>query len=462
MPKLKIDKVEKLAVGEPISAMICSKPGGDPLPHYEMVEGRQCGKPRYILVKAGDRICPRIHIPAKFDWKGNNALRLELFYNAKETEPLIGLPIPRRSQDRAIHIDVDKWPIWHKDSKTWRDATFEFRILQKNLKGEQNEYTNGGHALLKEPLGQIRIALTRMRILEYHNGMELPDLGDQKMFRTMSGTADPILIKSVDLNIGISSIEETLIGGRTPFKFKIGSVNHGHRINLRFYFRRKKMIDHPMDVYKGKSGHLRVKLQAVRQEDRVSLGSPVRFSEYFEEATAIDPLKLFPEEARPSADELEQEQVLQENMGDRDTYSGSTYHAGFSVGEVFSLSRSSARTGTSSTVETPNEIGEVQFGSLDDEVEHLYTLPMVSSSSNATIKSEDDQQGTSAVGDVSISSLRPLKRAAAWDSNDGNKSAKVQKLLDEEAEIEMQLELLQDRNSDTGEPKVKLEEDTSS
>ena len=98
-----------------------------------MMQGRPSGKPshRYILVKAGDRLCPRIHIPAKFDWKGNNALRLELFYNAKDTEPLTGLPIPRRPQNRAIDIDVDKWPIWHRESKTWRDAKFEFRELRK-------------------------------------------------------------------------------------------------------------------------------------------------------------------------------------------------------------------------------------------------------------------------------------------------------------------------------------------
>ena len=122
-----------------ISAVICSKPGGDPLPHYEMVQGRPKPGHRFILVKAGDSICPRIHIPAKFDWKGNNALLLELFYNAKDDEPLVGLPIPRRPYDKSINIDVDEWPVWNKESRTWRNARFEFRELEKDDDGKQKE-----------------------------------------------------------------------------------------------------------------------------------------------------------------------------------------------------------------------------------------------------------------------------------------------------------------------------------
>ena len=132
MPRFNNQKVKKPAERKYISAVICSEPGGEPLPHYEMVQGRLGGKPshRYTLVKAGDLICPRIHIPATFDWKGNNALRLELFYNANDYEPLAGVPMPRRPKNGAIDLDVDKWSVWDKESETWRDARFAFRELQ--------------------------------------------------------------------------------------------------------------------------------------------------------------------------------------------------------------------------------------------------------------------------------------------------------------------------------------------
>ena len=42
-----------------------------------------------------------------------------------------------------------------------------------------------------------------MRILEYHEGLELGDPGDQDGFRTMSSAVDLVLLKSVDLNIGL-------------------------------------------------------------------------------------------------------------------------------------------------------------------------------------------------------------------------------------------------------------------
>ncbi|MCJ1395922.1 hypothetical protein MMC18_008808 [Xylographa bjoerkii] len=467
MPRLKNKKTKKPAIHKSISAMICSELGGEPLPHYEMVQQRPNGKPghQYILAQAGDLICPRIHIPASFDWKGNNALRLELFYNAKDREPLVGLPIPRRPHDEAIYIDVDKWPIWHAGSRTWRDAKFAFRELRKHEDGKQSEYTRGGHDFVKEPLGQIRIALTRMRILEYHEGMKLPDLGDQEGLRTMERTPDPVLLRSVDLNIGISSLEETLLEGRMPYKFKMGSINDGHRINLRFYFRQKDKIDNPIDYYRASVYHktrLRVELEAVTEENRIALGTPVSFSDYFQEATSVDPLKLFPTKERPSADALAQEQVLQENMGDRDTHPGSMDPARSSDGTVAFPGRFFNRIGTRETVGPPNEIGDVQSESSDEDVEHLYTTPVFSSSPNFIFKSEEDQRRTPTVRDVLVSSSRSLKRAATIDSNDGAQLAKVQKLVDEEAEIERQLELLQDEGSDFGEAKLKHEDGMSS
>ena len=61
---------------------------------------------------------------------------------------------------------------------------------------------SGGDHFVKEPLGQIRIALTRMRILKYHEGMELDDFDDQDGLRTMDGAPRDVLLKSVDLSIG--------------------------------------------------------------------------------------------------------------------------------------------------------------------------------------------------------------------------------------------------------------------
>ena len=90
------------------------------------------------------------------------------------------------------------------------------------------------------------------------------------------------------------------------------------------------------------------------------------FSEYFQAATAIDPLKLFPKTARRSADALAQEQALQENMGDRDTRPGSRYHAKASITSAASHSLSSTKVGTPSTVEMPTEIGDIQSESSDD------------------------------------------------------------------------------------------------
>ena len=47
----------------------------------------------------------------------------------------------------------------------------------------------------------------------------------------------------------ISATEETLIVGRTPHKYKKGSVNDGHRINLRFYFRQKGIYILDISIY---------------------------------------------------------------------------------------------------------------------------------------------------------------------------------------------------------------------
>ncbi|MCJ1396823.1 hypothetical protein MMC11_000013 [Xylographa trunciseda] len=449
MPRQKNKKVKKIwepSKRKSIGAMICSTPGGDPLPHYEMVQARIMGKPghQFILVKAGDLICPRIHIPANFDWKGNNALRLELFYNAKDDEPLVGLPIPRRPQNEAINIDVDKWPIWHNKSKTWRDARFEFRELSKDLNERQNEYTYGGHAYAMEPLGQIRIALTRMRILEYHEEMELPDLGDQEAFRTMSSTASATLLKSVDLNIGQGSFSSD-------------------------------MIDNPIDIHRESAQHkngLLVQLEAVKSQDRPSLGLPVCFSEYFKQATAIDPLKLFPKEARLSADELEQEQVLQDNMGHRDTRPGSLYSTRLSHETASSHPQFLARINTRDTAETLNEIDYTQFQNADDDIEYLYTIPLASSSPAVIVKSEAEREIGPTVRDASVSSSGLLKRAAFMDSDDGEPLPKVQKLMrklaetrkirklvEEEADIEKQLERLQKRDGNNCGLRVKREED---
>lgn len=106
---------------------MCSKADGKPVGHYNLLFGRKRSNVRYIIAHPGDPICPRIHIPAKFDWKGANGLLLELYYNAHNTEALVKLPIPRHPKDEAITLDVETWPVWNKATRQWEDAKFTFR-----------------------------------------------------------------------------------------------------------------------------------------------------------------------------------------------------------------------------------------------------------------------------------------------------------------------------------------------
>ncbi|MCJ1321338.1 hypothetical protein MMC15_006682 [Xylographa vitiligo] len=225
-----------------------------------------------------------------------------------------------------------------------------------------------------------------MRILEYHEGMELDDFDDQDGLRTIDGASRDVLLKSVDLSIGIVSPEETLMNGRTPYKFKMRSINDGHRINLRFHFRQKGIRLRIQLIITKKvfiiSTVSALSLYLYKEENKVAFGTPVSFSDYFQEATLLDPLKLFPVNARPRADELAQEQVLQGEHG-----------------AVASLARSSIQNGTRDMIEASNPVDEMQLGTSDD---------------------------------------------------------------DEKAEIERQLELLQDHHSSMGGPKLKLEDDVRS
>ena len=129
------------------------------------------------------------------------------------------------------------------------------------------------------------------------------------------------------------------------------------------------MIDNPIDYHKESTHHkesIRVKLSPVQMEKQVPCGTLVRFSEYFLQATAIDPLKLFPEKARPSADELEQEQILQENMGDRDTRPGSLNLAGPSDRAEAPYYRPLFRIGWRKIGDAPGEVSDAQLQDLDD------------------------------------------------------------------------------------------------
>ena len=115
-----------MAENKLISVHICNGPAGQLINHYGEVRTGGRRATRYVLAEPGIQICPRIHIPANFDWRGANGLLIELFYNA--WTPLTSLPIPRKSDNtQDITLDIDEWPVWNKKIRKWQDAKFAFR-----------------------------------------------------------------------------------------------------------------------------------------------------------------------------------------------------------------------------------------------------------------------------------------------------------------------------------------------
>ncbi|MCJ1477223.1 hypothetical protein MMC13_005894 [Lambiella insularis] len=309
------------------------------------------------------QICPRIHIPADFDWRGGNGLYIEMFYNARDDQPLVGLPIPRPRHSEAINLDIDQWPVWDKESEEWKVAKFQFCELQQLM-----HYCTSS-LCIEEPLGQIRIAVRRIRILSYFQGMELGKRGDEAALRTVSSTLNYRSLGSVNLSISISSLEAMSFEGRTLDKFKFCGGPDGLGINLRFLFRRQEFIDNPIDFFlennKEREGHV-VELEAVELEPQVEFGEPINFIEYFRTATAMDPLNLFSRMFQPNADELAQEQVLQRNMGPRDT------RPGFISRPIAICPGDSGRT-PEGLLNAPIQIHDVSSDISDDDVQYQET-----------------------------------------------------------------------------------------